>query len=66
MTIYAPTLEKLAHNTANDSTKFGASIVGHEANPDHMRPMNDRTDRMNNEVGWIYYTRSGEYSTWCL
>lgn len=51
MTIYTPTMEKLAHMSANDATKFGATIIGHESNPDHMRPMTDRSDRLSNEVG---------------
>lgn len=51
MTIYTPTMEKLAHMSANDATKFGATIIGHESNPDHMRPMADRADRLSNEVG---------------
>lgn len=51
MTIYTPTMEKLAHMTANDATKFGATIIGHESNPDHMRPMTSRADRLSNEVG---------------
>ncbi len=51
MTVYTPTLEKLAGMTANDPTKFGATTIGHEANPDHMRSMTDRADRLSNEVG---------------
>ncbi|MEP7007206.1 MAG: RHS repeat-associated core domain-containing protein [Sphingomonas bacterium] len=51
MTVYTPTLEKLAGMTANDPTKFGATIIGHESNPDHMRPMTDRASRLSNEVG---------------
>ena len=51
MTIYTPTLEKLAKMQANDPVKQGASIIGHEANPDHMRPMSSRADRLSNEVG---------------
>lgn len=51
MTIYTPTLKSLARNTANNTVNFGASIIGHEANPNHMRSKTSRADRLSNEVG---------------
>lgn len=51
MTIYTPNLESNAKSSQNDPTKYGASVIGHEAAPGHMAPMTSRADRLQVEIG---------------
>jgi RHS repeat-associated protein len=50
MTIYTPTMERMAQGAHNDPVKYAAAIISHEATPDHMRPMSNRADRLSNEI----------------